>query len=114
MAGGGKLPVNVRVVIEGEEEVGGEGIAKYVREHGDALKADVALVSDTDMFAPDLPTLCVGMRGDDLYGDRGAWSEDGSSLRPVWRRSAESIVALAQVIAKLKDEDGMILGAGSI
>ncbi len=63
VAGGGTLPVNVRVIIEGEEEVGGEGIAAYVREHGDTLKADVALVSDTEMFAPDLPTLCVGLRG---------------------------------------------------
>src|ERR1700679_2113482 len=42
----GKLPVNVRVIIEGEEEVGGEGIAAFVREHGDQLAADVALVSE--------------------------------------------------------------------
>ena len=61
--GGGKLPVNVRVIIEGEEEVGGEGIAAFVREHSEELRADVALVSDTEMFAPDVPTLCVGLRG---------------------------------------------------
>ena len=68
-AGGpnGALPVNVRVIVEGEEEVGGEGIAAFVREYGDQLKADCALVSDTEMFAPDLPTLCVGLRGDDLH-----------------------------------------------
>src|SRR5260370_6888325 len=63
VAGGGKLPVNVRVVVEGEEEVGGEGIASFVKTHGEQLKADVALVSDTEMFAPELPTLCVGLRG---------------------------------------------------
>ncbi len=68
-AGGGKLPVNVRVIVEGEEEVGGEGIAAFVREHGEQLKADVALVSDTEMFAPDLPTLVCWAAGDDLYGD---------------------------------------------
>jgi acetylornithine deacetylase/succinyl-diaminopimelate desuccinylase-like protein len=62
-AGNGKLPVNVRVIVEGEEEVGGEGIAAFVREHPEQLRADVALVSDTEMFAPDLPTLCVGLRG---------------------------------------------------
>src|SRR5208283_3098718 len=55
--GGGKLPVNVRVIVEGEEEVGGEGMAAFVREHPDELAADVALVSDSEMFAPDLPTL---------------------------------------------------------
>src|SRR5271170_1548995 len=44
----GKLPVNVKFLIEGEEEVGGVSIAKYVEEHPDELKADVALVSDTN------------------------------------------------------------------
>ncbi len=69
MKADGKLPVNVRVILEGEEEVGGEGIAMYVREHGDSLKADAALVSDSEMFAPELPTLCVGTARDDLHGD---------------------------------------------
>ena len=59
----GKLPCNIKVIVEGEEAVGGEGIAAFVREHGDVLKADAALVSDTEMFAPELPTLCVGLRG---------------------------------------------------
>ena len=59
----GKLPLNIRVILEGEEEVGGESIAKYVREHPEQLKADFALVSDTEMFAPELPTVCVGLRG---------------------------------------------------
>src|SRR5271168_1749063 len=59
---GGKLPCNVKVLIEGEEEVGGEAIAKYVKENPAKLKADFALISDTEMFAPDLPTLCVGLR----------------------------------------------------
>ncbi len=42
----------MRVIVEGEEEVGGEGVARLKREHGDQLKADVAVVSDTEMFAP--------------------------------------------------------------
>jgi acetylornithine deacetylase/succinyl-diaminopimelate desuccinylase-like protein len=112
VAGGGKLPVNVRVLIEGEEEVGGEGIARFVREHGEQLKADVALVSDTDMFAPDLPTLCVGMRGM-IYTEievRGAKTDlhsgqyGGAAPNPFF--------GLAQIISKLKDEDGRILVPG--
>ncbi len=63
IAGNGRLPVNVRMIVEGEEEVGGEGIAAFVRQHGDQLKGDVALGDDTEMFAPELPTLCVGLRG---------------------------------------------------
>ena len=112
VAGGGTLPVNVRVIVEGEEEVGGEGIARFVREHGDQLKADVALVSDTDMFAPDLPTLCVGMRGMiyteiEVHGaktDLHSGQYGGAAPNPFF--------ALAQIIAKLKDEDGKILIPG--
>ena len=59
----GKLPINVKFIIEGEEEVGGESIAEYVRKQKPKLKADFALVCDTELFAPDLPTLCVGLRG---------------------------------------------------
>ncbi len=110
--GGGKLPVNVRVIVEGEEEVGGEGIARFVREHGDELKADVALVSDTEMFAPDLPTLCVGLRGM-IYTEievRGARTDLHSGI--YGGVAPNPFVALAQVIAKLKDPDGRILIPG--
>src|SRR5215813_10436577 len=62
-AGAGKLPINVKILFEGEEEVGGEAIADYIRKEGGKLKADFALVCDTELFAPDLPTLCVGLRG---------------------------------------------------
>lgn len=59
----GSLPINLKFLIEGEEEVGGASITRYVEEHADKLKADVALVSDTSMYAPGLPTLNVGLRG---------------------------------------------------
>src|SRR5437899_1103319 len=59
----GTLPVNVKFLIEGEEEVGGESIAKYVAENAAKLKADVALVSDTALYAEGIPTLCIGLRG---------------------------------------------------
>jgi len=111
-AGSGTLPVNVRVILEGEEEVGGEGIAAFVREHGDQLKADVALVSDTEMFAADLPTLCVGLRGM-IYTEievRGARTDLHSGM--YGGAAPNPFVALAQVIAKLKDENGTILIPG--
>jgi acetylornithine deacetylase/succinyl-diaminopimelate desuccinylase-like protein len=107
-AGGGKLPLNVRVIVEGEEEVGGEGIAEFVRKHGDRLKADFALVSDTEMFAPDLPTLCVGLRGM-IYTEveaRGARTDLHSGM--YGGAAPNPFVALAQIIAKLKDENGTI------
>ncbi|WP_158823910.1 dipeptidase [Granulicella sp. S156] len=104
----GKLPVNIKVIVEGEEEVGGEGIATFVREHGDVLKADAALVSDTEMFAPELPTLCVGLRGM-IYTElevRGAATDLHSGM--YGGAAPNPFVALAQIIAKLKDESGHI------
>jgi acetylornithine deacetylase/succinyl-diaminopimelate desuccinylase-like protein len=108
-AGKSKLPVNVRVILEGEEEVGGEGIAAFVREHPEVLKADFALVSDTEMFAPELPTLCVGLRGL-VYTEievRGAKSDLHSGM--YGGAAPNPFVALAQIIAGLKDREGKIL-----
>ena len=59
----GTLPVNIRFIVEGEEVIGGAYIAKYVAENPDKLSADVALVSDTAMYAEGMPTLCIGLRG---------------------------------------------------
>ena len=108
----GRLPVNVRVIVEGEEEVGGEGIAAFVREHGEQLKADVALVSDTEMFAPELPTLCVGLRGM-IYTEleaRGAATDLHSGM--YGGAAPNPLVALAQIIAQLKTADGHIAVPG--
>lgn len=112
LASTGKLPINVRVLLEGEEEVGGEGIASYVASKPAELKADFALVSDTELFAPGLPTLCVGLRGM-IYTElevRGAKTDLHSGM---YGGSAPNpFVALAQIIAKLKDEQGHILIPG--
>jgi len=111
-AGSGKLPVNVRLIIEGEEEVGGESIAKFVREHPERLKSDVALISDTELFAPNLPTLCVGLRGM-VYTEltaQGAMTDLHSGM--YGGAAPNPLIALAQIIAKLKDESGHILIPG--
>src|SRR5271168_2821699 len=108
----GELPLNIRVILEGEEEVGGESIAKFVREHPERLKANFALVSDTELFAPELPTLCVGLRGM-IYTEieaRGAKTDLHSGM--YGGAAPNPFVALAQVIAKLKDENGKILIPG--
>ncbi len=111
-ASGGKLPINVRVILEGEEEVGGEGIAGFVREHPEQLKADFALVSDTEMFAPGLPTLCVGLRGM-IYTEVHAVGAKSDLHSGVHGGAAPNpFIALAQVIAALKDRDGRILIPG--
>jgi acetylornithine deacetylase/succinyl-diaminopimelate desuccinylase-like protein len=111
-APGSKLPINVRVLLEGEEEVGGEGIARFVREHPEQLKADFALVSDTEMFAPGLPTLCVGLRGM-IYTELEAVGARTDLHSGIYGGAApNSFIALAQVIAALKDPQGRILIPG--
>ena len=107
LAAGG-LPVNVRVVLEGEEEVGGEGIAAFVAGRDERLRADVALVCDTEMFAAGLPTLCTGLRGM-IYTEieaRGARTDLHSGL--YGGAAPNPLVALAQVIAAMKDAEGRI------
>jgi acetylornithine deacetylase/succinyl-diaminopimelate desuccinylase-like protein len=112
MAADGKLPVNVRLLFEGEEEVGGEAVEKFVQEHGDRLKSDVALVCDTELFAPELPTLCVGLRGL-VYTEieaRGAATDLHSGV--YGGAAPNPLFALCEIISKLKDADGRILIPG--
>jgi len=110
--GNGKLPLNVRVIFEGEEEVGGESIADFVRKHGDRLKADFALVCDTELFAPDLPTLCVGLRGL-VYTEIEAQGSSTDLHSGIYGGAAPNpLFALVEIISKLKDSNGKILIPG--
>jgi acetylornithine deacetylase/succinyl-diaminopimelate desuccinylase-like protein len=105
---GGKLPINVRVLLEGEEEVGGEQIAAFVQTHPERLQSDFALISDTELFAADLPTLCVGLRGM-IYTEievRGAMTDLHSGM--YGGAAPNPFVALCQIIAQLKAADGHI------
>ncbi|MDP9071012.1 MAG: dipeptidase [Actinomycetota bacterium] len=63
LAGDGRLPVNVRFLVEGEEEVGSPHFEQLLRDRSDQLRCDAVVVSDTTMWAPDVPSVCVGMRG---------------------------------------------------
>src|SRR5258708_8903431 len=109
---GGKLPINVKVIIEGEEEIGGESIAAFIRKEGKKLKADFALVSDTELFAPNLPTLCVGLRGL-VYTELeciGARTDLHSGM--YGGAAPNPLFALIEIIGKLKDSKGKILIPG--
>src|SRR5271163_3075158 len=106
--GGGKLPMNVKVIFEGEEEVGGESIAEYVRKEKAKLKADLALVCDTELFAPELPTLCVGLRGL-VYTEIEAFGAKTDLHSGMYGGAAPNpLFALIEIISKLKDAKGKI------
>ncbi len=104
----GKLPINIKFLIEGEEEVGGGHIERYVAEQRDRLKADAALVCDTEMFAPELPTLTTGLRGL-VYTEleaRGAAHDLHSGM--YGGAAPNPFQALAEIITGLKGADGKI------
>jgi len=105
---GGRLPVNVKFLIEGEEEVGGKSIAKFVPQNKAKLKADVALVSDTAMFQAGLPTLCIGLRGL-IYMEweaRGPARDLHSGL--YGGAAPNAVFGLVELLAKAKDAGGVI------
>jgi acetylornithine deacetylase/succinyl-diaminopimelate desuccinylase-like protein len=108
----GNLPVNVKFLIEGEEESGGRHIDRFVTENAAALAADAAVICDTAMFAPEIPSITTGLRGI-VYGEihvEGAahdlHSGDYGGVAP------NALEAVAQIIAALKSRDGKILIPG--
>ena len=109
---GGSLPINVKFILEGEEEVGGESIAAYIRKQKAKLKADFALVCDTELFAPDLPTLCVGLRGL-VYTEIEAVGPKTDLHSGMYGGAAPNpFFALIEIISKLKDAKGRVLIPG--
>ena len=108
----GKLPVNVKFLLEGEEETGGEHIEAYVKTKPPRLKADAAVVCDTEMFAPELPTICVGLRGM-VYYELFVQGADHDLHSGVYGGAAPNpILAIAEIITALKDRTGHILIPG--
>ncbi len=104
----GKLPVNVKFLIEGEEEVGSESIETYLKANKKLLACDTVLISDTSMYAPGIPTINYGLRGlayleVTLTGpnrDLHSGSFGGALANP--------INELAKIIAKLHDKNNKV------
>jgi len=103
------LPVNVKVLIEGEEEIGSVNLDKFIERNTEMLKCDYVVISDTSMFDHEVPSICYGLRGlaymqVEVTGpnrDLHSGSFGGAVNNP--------INALAHIICKLKDENGKIL-----
>jgi acetylornithine deacetylase/succinyl-diaminopimelate desuccinylase-like protein len=104
----GTLPVNVKFLVEGEEEIGGASIAKYVEQNPGKLKADVALVSDTALYADGIPTLCIGLRGL-VYMEVEATGPMRDLHSGLYGGAAPNAVfGLVELLAKTKSADGRI------
>jgi acetylornithine deacetylase/succinyl-diaminopimelate desuccinylase-like protein len=108
----GSLPVNVKIIIEGEEEVGSPNLVPFLREHRDLLASSAVMISDTTMYDYEMPGITYGLRGLAYFELHvtGANTDLHSGMfgGPV----PNPIVALCEMIAKMKDADGRILLPG--
>jgi acetylornithine deacetylase/succinyl-diaminopimelate desuccinylase-like protein len=104
----GRLPVNVIVLAEGEEEVGSENLMPFVEQHAQQLQCDAVVISDSGMFAPGMPTIGASLRGLAYFelrvraakGDLHSGSYGGAVANPA--------TALGRIIASFHDENGHI------
>lgn len=102
---GTPLPVNLKLLIEGEEEVGSSNLAPYVEAHADELACDVIVISDTAMFAPGVPSVTVGLRGL-AYVQVTLTGPDRDLHSGVYGGGVENPAnALCRLIAKLHDDE---------
>jgi acetylornithine deacetylase/succinyl-diaminopimelate desuccinylase-like protein len=108
----GTLPVNVRVVIEGEEECAGSGLDSLLQAHPERFACDAVLLADSEMFAPDTPTLTLGLRGVSAVEleARGASADLHSGL--FGGVAPNALLGLTEVIGSLRDKVGRVLIPG--
>jgi acetylornithine deacetylase/succinyl-diaminopimelate desuccinylase-like protein len=104
----GRMPVNIKFILEGEEEVGSVNLDAFVRSHKSDLSADLVVISDSPMFARGVPSICYGLRGlvyfqIDLRGsstDLHSGSFGGAVANPAF--------VLSQMLAQMKDRGGRV------
>ncbi len=105
---GGRLPVNFKMLIEGEEEVGSVNLESFVRKNRELLQADVVVISDTAMFDRGVPSICYGLRGIAYFqidlrgtaGDLHSGQFGGAVANPA--------MVLAQMLAQMRDRGGRV------
>jgi acetylornithine deacetylase/succinyl-diaminopimelate desuccinylase-like protein len=108
LKGNGRLPVNVIVVAEGEEEVGSPNLMPFVEEHASRLKADAVVISDSTMFAPGMPTIGASLRGLTYIEIRVRAAKSDLHSGSYGGAVANPATALARIIATFHDDRGHI------
>ena len=101
----GRLPINVKVMIEGEEEVGSVSLWDFVKQNRDRLKADALVVSDTSMLAKGVPSITYGLRGLNYYQIEIAGPAQDLHSGVFGGAVPNPITILAETIAKLHDKN---------
>lgn len=108
----GELPVNVKLVIEGEEEVGSFGLSDFLKENKDLVKADIMVLTDTDNYSTERPGLTIALRG--IVGfDIEVASLKQSVHSGMWGGPIpDPAMALSKMLASLTDAEGNIAVPG--
>ena len=108
----GDLPVNLHLIVEGEEEIGSGSLPGFLKENRGSLGCDVAVVSDTGMIARGVPTLSYGLRGVTACEVKVTGSKMDLHSGVFGGAVANSITALARLLATLHDENGQVAVEG--
>lgn len=104
----GKLPVNIKFILEGEEEIGSPNLVPFLKEHKEMLKCDMVLISDTSMFAKNVPSITYGLRGL-AYMEIEVVGPKRDLHSGIYGGGVQNpLNVLCEIIAKLKDEHGKI------
>ena len=108
----GRLPVNVKVVIEGEEEIGSPNLPPFLEEHRERLRADAVLVSDSSMWAPGRPALMVSLRGLAYVEIEVTGPSHDLHSGLFGGGVANPLLGLSKVLAALHDDEGRVMLPG--
>jgi acetylornithine deacetylase/succinyl-diaminopimelate desuccinylase-like protein len=108
----GKLPINLKLIVEGEEEIGSNNLDALMREHAKELEADFVCVSDTAMFGRGIPSLCVGLRGLAILEVNVEGPKQDLHSGSFGGGVANPVNVLARMIASVHDEDGKVTVPG--
>jgi acetylornithine deacetylase/succinyl-diaminopimelate desuccinylase-like protein len=108
----GTLPVNIKILFEGEEEIGSEHLADWIAEHEAELKADVCVISDSHILSEDQPAITYGLRGLSYIEVHVESSRDDLHSGSYGGAVHNPIVALSEIIAQLHDANGTVTVPG--
>jgi len=105
---GTELPVNVKFILEGEEEIGSPHLIPFIKDHKDLLSCDMVLISDTAMFGEDQPSITYGLRGL-AYMEIEVFGPNRDLHSGVYGGAVENPAnLLCEIIAKLKNGNGKV------